>query len=139
MLPAFTRGIWLDGIFPSSSTGPRASELAKVRKDQDRALDALRAEILGPAASPLERLLAERIIITHVALYYEDHRLALNSENNHEAAAMLHERVAKLEKRYLASIRALAEVRRLQLPSVQFNVAQQQVVAGTISVGERER
>ncbi len=132
VLPAFTLALWLDGVFPRGKAGERGAELSKIRQQSDDAMVDLRSSLLGASPTPLERLLVDRIVILHAALYFEDHRLALNSSSNHDAALMLHKRVQQLEKRYLGAIRALAEIRRLQLPTMQINVAQQQVVTGSL-------
>lgn len=45
------------------------------------------------------------------------------------------ERFDKAHKRYVASIKALAQVRKLQLPNVQVNIAEKQVNVGQMNVG----
>src|SRR5262249_56406747 len=47
-----------------------------MREALDRKLDALRAELVGPEASPLERLLAEQIVIFWLQSAYADATVA---------------------------------------------------------------
>jgi hypothetical protein len=92
-----------------------------------RHLATLREELGGPAAAPLERLLAERIACCWLALQEADRR-ALHREGLSLAQATYYDRrLDRAQRRYLAAIKALAVVRRLGLPAVQLNVAAQQV------------
>jgi hypothetical protein len=88
-------------------------------------------ELAGPQPSPLERLLAERITLCWLHLYYAE---ALYAQNIHalslRQAEYYEQRLSKAQARYLAAIRTLAQVRRLGVPAVQVNIGQQQVIAG---------
>ena len=96
-------------------------------------LEAMREEIAGPNSSPLERLLAERIVTCRMQLEQAEvlyagrlGKLTISQDEYHQR------RVDRLHKLYLSAIRELAQVRKLLKPHVtQVNLAEKQVnVAG---------
>ena len=98
-----------------------------------RRLDGLRREVAGPAPSPLERLLADRVALGWLGLavaegtYHQalERRLDRGDDEFHQR------RVERAQRRYLAAIRALATVRRLAVPTLQVNIGEKQInVAG---------
>ena len=101
-----------------------------LRAGLGRRLDAMRRELAGPAPSPLERLLAERVAAAWLAVQDAELRCARLLRDGRAPAAQLayHEqRLERAERRYLAAIKALAQVRRLLGPAVQVNVAERQI------------
>lgn len=89
---------------------------------------ALGEELSSPHASPLERLLVDRVLACWVALHHIEQEYALRLEVADLAAADWWERrLERAQHRYFASVTKLAQVRRLLGPSVVVNVAQQQV------------
>ena len=101
------------------------------REALGRRIDALRDELAGPGAPPLERILAERVALCWLDAHEADRR-------SHEAASaprmtseFRESRSDRAQKRFLAACKALASVRKLGAAAVQINVARQQVnVAG---------
>ena len=100
---------------------------------------ARREEIAGPNCSPLELLLAERIVACRVLLEQAEvvhagrlGKLTISQDEYHQR------RVDRLHKRYLSAIHELARVRRLLRPHVtQVNLAEKQVnVAATPHKGD---
>lgn len=91
----------------------------------------VRDQAAGTNPSPLEELLAERVALCWLQCYYEDWRdVKILSEANAPLSVSLaqQKRAAVAQKRYLAAIKALAQVRRLELPAtLQVNVGGQQV------------
>ncbi len=84
--------------------------------------------IAGPAPSPLEALLAEQVSITYMALRMAEFALEATGETSFKDAYWLQSRVDSANSRFLAAIRTLAQVRRLQIPNLlQVNIAEQQV------------
>ncbi len=84
----------------------------------------LRRELAGPEPTPLERLLVSRIVACWLALHYAEARYAQNLGKLTMEQGEYHQRtIDRAQKRYLAAIKALAEVRRRRLPIVQLNVA----------------
>jgi hypothetical protein len=88
-----------------------------------------RTELDGPAPSPIERLLVDRVVTCELHLNYLEERFvqALKKGPNFEAEKHLERLVAGANRRLLQSIKTLAQVRRLLVPVVQFNMANQQV------------
>jgi hypothetical protein len=91
-------------------------------------MELMRADLAGPASTPLERLLVERIIACWLQLHYADIRLA-QSEAKLTMAQVEYqeERRDRAHKRYLSAIKTLVTVRKLALPVVQVNIARKQV------------
>jgi len=100
-----------------------------IRETLARKCAALTQELAGPTPSPLERLLVERIVLCWLhlhcaeAIYWTLQDLSLRQAAFHQA------RISKAQARYLAAIRTLAQVRRLEVPAVQVNIGHQQVIA----------
>lgn len=94
-------------------------------------LDHMEAEFLGPAPTPLERLLGQRIRACWLQLSYAEGIYAQMGDLTLTEGEYFQRRMDRVQRRYLAAIKALAQVRRLLGPSVQLNVGLQQVnVAG---------
>jgi hypothetical protein len=89
---------------------------------------AMRAELAGPAANPLETLLAERVVMCWLQLSILDG--CAGSEEGFQGDAF-GKRVERAQRVYLQAIKALAEIRRLEIPAaaVQVNIAN--VINGT--------
>jgi ribonuclease D len=92
-----------------------------------RNLKAMRKEIAGEGCSPLERLLAERITVCWLELQYFQALYAQNLDNLSITQSDYHQRrIDKAHRRYLSSIKALAQIRKMG-PAVQINIAEQQI------------
>ena len=92
-----------------------------------RNLKAKRKEIAGENPSPLERLLAERITVCWLELQYFEAihyqnigKLTITQGDYHQR------RIDKAHRRYLSSIKALAQIRKM-VPAVQINIAEKQI------------
>jgi hypothetical protein len=90
---------------------------------------ALRGELLGEAPSPLERLLVERIVACWLQVQYADRQAAQFEQagGTFKAGEYWQKQQERAQRRYLAAIRTLAQVRRLLVPNVQVNIAENQV------------
>ncbi len=98
-----------------------------VREALTPQLKAMRGELAGPNPSPLERLLAERIVACWLQLQYADVLYAQNLGNLNMAQNEYHQkRLDRLHGRYLSAIKALAQIRKLS-PAVQINIAEKQI------------
>ena len=98
-----------------------------------RKLDTLRREVAGSRPSTLERLLADRVAIGWLALTLVEGAYYQALEGGIEPAdeAVYLKRVDRAQRRYLSAIKTLAQVRRMDLPSLQVNIGEKQVnVAG---------
>ena len=102
------------------------------RESLTRRVRALRRELQGEAPSPLARLLVDRVVCTWIALAYAESVYARGiPEHSLEQGQYLQERVSRYQRLHLASIRALATLRRLEQrgPLVAVGVAQLNVAA----------
>ena len=74
---------------------------------------AMKDELAGPAASPLERLLAERIVSNWLQVNYSDASAAQSAGVSLKQAAFVLKRQDSAHRRYLSALGALAMVRRM--------------------------
>jgi hypothetical protein len=106
----------------------RAIPAMAIKEMAERRLKLLRKELAGPNPTPLETLLVERIAWCWFSVNLIELTLA---QRGAEMTLTLHEhhqkRLDQAHKRYMGAIKALAQVRRLQLPMVQVNVGHNQV------------
>ena len=93
----------------------------------------LRADLAGPAPSPLERLLVERIVVCWLLANQLDLADACAGNRSLVLAEYEGKRADRAHRRFLAAVKTLAEVRRLAAPSLQVNIAERQVNVGTLS------
>ena len=100
-------------------------------------LQTMREEIAGHDASPLDQLLAERVVACWLALQQSEAACVANLGRPATSQGEYHERrLDRLHRRYLAAIRTLAQVRKLLKPTVaQINVAERQVNVATQRLG----
>ena len=104
-----------------------------VREAYERKADDLRRELLVSGDSPLERLLADRIVATWIQVCHADMACAVMLKDDDgysfRAAAFHHDRQDRANARHLKAIRALASVRRLLAPTVQVNIGRNQIIS----------
>jgi hypothetical protein len=96
-----------------------------LREVAARDADRLRADLLGPAPTAIERLLVERVAVGWLQVQEADLRLAAAGPGPN--ADRCQRRADHTQRRFLAALRALATVRRLARPALQVNIAEQQV------------
>jgi hypothetical protein len=90
-------------------------------------LDSMRIEVAGYNPSPLERLLAERVVATWLevqlfsGLYASGIKSGTLSQDDHRQ-----KRLDRAHQRHLSAIRTLAQIRKMG-PAVQINIAEQQI------------
>ncbi len=93
-----------------------------------RQLDAMRLELGGSNPSALERLVIDRVCVCWLQLHYFEVQATLAPETDSmEQLTFRQKQADKAERRYLSSIKALAQVRKLQLPNLQINMADKQI------------
>ena len=90
----------------------------------------LRAELAGPAPTPIEALLAERAVACWLQVGYADAAAAQAGEVSLRQAAFAQQRQDAAHRRYLSALGALATIRRL-LPTAE--------PAGTSPTGSSRR
>lgn len=92
---------------------------------------ALRAELLGENGSPLERLLVDRVVACWLQVHCLETAQANRESETPEMGLYYQRCLSAGQKRFLAAIKTLAQVRRLAVPVLQVNIARKQVnVAG---------
>ena len=106
-----------------------------ITKDKDLAskellkhqLESMRIEVAGENPSPLERLLAERVVATWLEVQLFSGLYGVNLGKLTLSQGDYHQkRLDRAHKRHLSAIRTLAQIRKLG-PAVQINVAQKQI------------
>lgn len=104
-----------------------------VREAYERKANELRKDLLAAGDSPLERVLADRIVATWLQVCHADmtYALVLKDDDGYtfRAAAFHHDRQDRANARHLKSVKALASVRRLLAPSVQVNIGRNQIIS----------
>ncbi|MES2465348.1 MAG: hypothetical protein V4671_32680 [Armatimonadota bacterium] len=113
-------------VVPSKDNTPVSREVVVTEAKR------LLRQIAGDAPTPLETLLASRIVTCGLVVDNYQKRLAqVTAAGNMAAGLHWEKRLDAANRRYLASIKSLALVRRLQIPMLQVNIGQNQVnVAG---------
>lgn len=112
-----------EGDFLAKATNGNPVLVAALR----RGARATRQELLGPSPSPLERLLVDRIVVCWLylayveALFHQDPNTSWGQDEQHQ------KRVDRAQRRYLGAVKALATVRKLEVPALQLNVADKQI------------
>ena len=84
-----------------------------------RRAEALGAELAGPAPSPLEGLLAERVVACWLQVHYGDAKAAEAAQVSLRQATFAQKRQDAAHRRYLSAVGALATVRRLRATAVE--------------------
>ena len=90
-------------------------------------IESVRSELAGPDPTPMERLLAERAALCWwLVNWYENSvqdcdRMTIAQANYHQA------KIGRAHSRFLSAVRTLAQVRKLALPTLQLNIARNQV------------
>lgn len=84
-----------------------------------REAERLWEELAGPRPTVLEKLLVERIVVGWLATNWYEARMAqaLKKGCSFETATFWQQTITQADRRYLAAIRNLAMIRRLQLPA----------------------
>ena len=90
----------------------------------------VRSELEGPNPTPLERLLAERASLCWSLVNWYENSFE-SAESMGIVQADFHQRkIDRAHARFLSAVRTLAQVRKLALPSLQVNIAKNQVNVG---------
>ena len=111
-------------LYAGRSTGTRAA--------LQRKLANMRVELAGPRASPLEKLLVERVVACWLQSYHADFEYVSALKGMPPKVVELHQRRQdRAARQYLKALRSLADVQRLLIPALQVNIAERQVnIAG---------
>jgi len=93
-----------------------------------RQLAAMREEIAGDNPSPLERLLAERIVLTwlQIQLFEDLYASSMSKSMTIAQGNYYQKRIDHVHRRHLSALRTLAQIRKLG-PAVQINIGERQI------------
>ena len=94
-----------------------------------RQLAAMREEIAGDNPSPLERLLADSIVLTwqQIQLFEDAYASSLSKSMTIAQGNYNQKMIDQAYKRHLSAIRTLAQIRKLGPAAVQINIAEKQI------------
>ena len=91
-------------------------------------LELMRSEIVGEHPSPLELLLAERIVATWLQVQLFESLYATNLGKHTLAQGNYYQkRLDRTHRNHLSAIRTLAQIRKMGPAAVQINIAEQQI------------
>lgn len=93
-------------------------------------LSVMRSELAGPSPTRLEQLLAERVVTCWLHLHLTELRVVQGTEMMIQYAEYRQKALDRCHRRYLAAVKALAQVRKLTLPVLQVNIGRNQVNVG---------
>ncbi len=100
------------------------------RELMEHQLESMRREVAGDDASPLERLLAERVVATWLQVQHLESLCALSLNNlTLSQGGYYQKHLDRAHRRHLSAIRTLAQIRKLG-PAVQINIAEKQINTG---------
>src|SRR5215218_1497649 len=93
-----------------------------------RQLAAMREEIAGEVPSPLERLLAERVVATWLQIQLFDglYAAGMYQSTSVKQGSYQQKRLDRAHRNHLSAIRTLAQIRKLG-PVLQINIAEKQI------------
>jgi hypothetical protein len=91
-------------------------------------LELMRSEIVGEDPSPLELLLAERIVATWLQVQLFESLYATNLGKHTLAQGNYYQkRLDRTHRNHLSAIRTLAQIRKMGPAAVQINIAEKQI------------
>lgn len=93
-------------------------------------LEEVRRDLEGPDPTPMERLLAERAAICWAEVNIRQTNYEQAKDLTLRQAEFHQRRIDAAHRRFLSAVKTLATVRKLALPALQINVAQNQVNVG---------
>lgn len=121
----FTLGIITEQKLAKKTFG---SECLVSQDYAHKELEEMRTSLGGPHPTPLEALLVEEVVLCYFMLRRSQIHLADFTRGDIADLNLREVRLDRAQNRFLASVRTLAQIRRLQIPTlVQLNVANQQV------------
>src|SRR5262245_46619675 len=119
---------WAVSQLVALAAGQKSDE--KTKKKLHDELESVATSLAGPSPSPVEVMLADAAATSWFAFrMHEAHYASSGSNGPITLAQSEHNqrRIDRAHRRLLSTLKALATVRRLALPSLQINVARQQV------------
>lgn len=119
-----------------SIIGKMAGKHLLVQEAARKKLDGVQADLEGPNPTPVERLLAERAALCWLTLNWYEERFVNASDMSITQADYFQRRIHRAHQRFLSAVETLARVRKLAGPTLQLNIARNQVnMAGAGQMG----
>lgn len=114
---------WMEGRLIQQSAGKNLA----MKEAMTRKLENLRAELSGPSPTPLEKLLVDRAVLCWFVVHTYEARYENASDMTIRQGEYHQRRIDKAHARFLSAVKALAVVRKLALPALQVNLAENQI------------
>ncbi len=127
----------LAGLVQSGWVRLFAGRNVLAREAMTAELDRLKLSLAGTAPTVIEQVLVDRVAACWVQANYADATEATHGDRTIAQAELALKRQTMAHKRLLAAVKTLAEVRRLMLPTVQVNIADQQVNVAGVATTQR--
>ncbi len=108
-------------------TGSVAGDNLAIREATAKKLAQVRADLAGPAPTPIERLLAERAAVCWFLVNRYEWAYANAKDLSFRQADHHQSKIDRAHRRFLTALKTLASVRKLALPAIQVNIADKQV------------
>ena len=109
-----------------SITSNAAGENLLFKEGISKKMERLRQDLSGKDATPLERLLVDRIVLCWLILHDAELRFAQAGNLSIGQAEYWQNRIDRAHRRHLSAIKTLATVRKLAIPVLQVNIAKRQ-------------
>jgi hypothetical protein len=114
--------VWLEQRVVKEAAGKNLA----MREASPIQLAKVRRELEGPAASPLERLLAERASLCWDMVHVYEMDFSPARDLTFRQGEYHQRKIDRAHGRFLSALRTLARVRKLALPAIQVNMAKNQ-------------
>jgi hypothetical protein len=120
---------WAVGLLVKWAAGGKQS--TETRESLRQEISRVAAELAGPNPTPIERMLAEVAAVDWFALRLHEARYASASSSQEGITLVQGEhcqrRIDRTHRRFLQTVKTLAMVRKMALPSLQVNIGANQV------------
>jgi hypothetical protein len=114
---------WLRQSIIEKAAGPNIVAQEAIR----RKIDAVQAELAGENPTPIERLLAERASLCWFLVNWHENSLQRAKGMSVTRVDLQQRKIDRAHGRFLSAVRTLAQIRKLALPTLQLNVARNQI------------
>jgi len=113
--------------FCQSLTKQMAGKDVLVAEAARRKIDSVQADLEGPSPTPIEHLLAERASLCWFEVNWYEERFINANDMSITQADYFQRRIHRAHQRFLSAVETLARVRKMAGPTLQVNIARNQV------------
>jgi hypothetical protein len=121
------------GVASGSLIQALAGDNALFKSGYEKQLEKMRDEFAGASPTALELHLAERVALCVLSVARLESVFAQNMTGNVKAWEAIGRQLDRAHRRHLESVKALASIRKAQLPDVQINIGEKQVNIGHLN------